>query len=163
MKNLVDEDVYQHFEADIKIRQRRRTKKERESAAMCAKVEESAKEEMDRRLLELYDRIDWDGNYQAQTVATDDLNEFPEIFQKQEKQEKSPTTQAVKTHWNVITQRGLAASDVEELWPTLGPNAVSGVESKTKKKTTSPEFKGKRFKKKGKKKAKWRKLDLSQT
>jgi len=159
MEFLVELDIYELFKPDIKERARRRKKEKKESAAMCAKIEESAKEEMDRRLLELYDRIDWDGNYQVQTVATDDLNEFPEMFQTSEKQEKSPTTQAVKTHWNVVTQKGLASTDVQELWPTLGPSAAS--ESKSKRKTTSPELKGKKSKKKGKKKAKWRKLDLS--
>merc|ERR1719193_2745559 len=118
--NVVSWEVFERFEADIAQRESRRKKQARESEIINKKIAESAKEEMDRRLLKLYGTIDWDGKYKSTKVATDDLNEFPEFQRPAPK--KTPPAAASKPkikHWNVVTQKGMAATKIEELWPSL--------------------------------------------
>jgi len=158
MEEIVSEKVFDRFRPDIAHRVDRRKKQARESEIINKQIEQTAKEEMDRRLLKLYGTIDWDGKYKATKVATDDLNEFPE-FQRPA-QKKTPPLSASKPkikHWNVVTQKGMAATKIEELWPSLGREEE--IEARVEKPKTSPVLKGK--KKRKKKKAKWRKLDLS--
>jgi len=155
MEEIVSHDVFMRFQPDIVSRESRRKKLARESEIINKQIERTAKEEMDRRLLKLYGTIDWDGKYQHTKVAIDDQEEFPEFHTAQPVKE-SPPMKPVKKHWNVVTQKGMAATNVQELWPSLSQE--ENVQAKPK--TKSPELKGKKKRRK-KKKAKWVKLDLS--
>lgn len=159
MRDLVKPEVYSIFQELIHHKESQRKSERKRSDKMVKEIAKNAKLEADQRLLKLYGLIDWDGEYKATKISTSDLNEFPDLtttppVQEEPEIEKEDEEQImeVKKNWNIVAQKGLGATEIEELWPTLDSNDT------TKKKIAqSP----KRKKKKGKKKNKrWKKLDL---
>merc|ERR1719208_617461 len=120
MEETVSPEVFDRFRGDIAQREHRRKKLARESEIINKQIEQTAKEEMDRRLLKLYGTIDWDGKYKQTKVKTDDLNEFPEFRRPTPASvPNQPTPKPKINHWSTVTEKGMAATQVEELWPTL--------------------------------------------